>query len=96
VGILNPDPIRIRLVTTLGCSKCVAAKRALTETLERVRDEYRIDVQELDLLEHPEVAAEYGIWRTPALLINGELAFTGTVKEPALREKLAAVSGGPA
>jgi predicted thioredoxin/glutaredoxin len=50
-------------------------------------------VQELDLLEQPELAAEYGIWSTPALMINGELAFTGTVKESDLREKLSAVVG---
>jgi glutaredoxin len=96
VGILNTEPIAVRLVTTIGCSKCAAAKRALSETLERVRDKYRIEVQELDLLEHPEVAVEYRIWRTPALIINGELAFTGTVKEPALRKKLAAAAGDAA
>jgi thioredoxin 1 len=93
VGTSHPGAIIIQLVTTVGCSRCLAAKRAAAETLASVQDEYRIEVQELDLLEQPELAAEYGIWSTPALIINGELAFTGTVKESDLREKLSAVAG---
>jgi thioredoxin 1 len=95
VGSLYPDRTNIQLVTTIGCSRCLAAKRTLTELLERVQDEYRIEVQELDLLEQPELAAEFGIWSTPALIINGELAFTGAVKEVALRQKLAEARDAP-
>jgi protein-disulfide isomerase len=72
----------------------VAAKRALAETLEQVRGEYQLDVQELDLLEHSELAAHYGIMATPALIINGERAFVGTVTPEKLREKLAAAAQG--
>jgi thioredoxin 1 len=93
VGTSHPGAIIIQLVTTIGCSKCLAAKRTVAATLTKVQDEYRIEVQELDLLEQPELAAEYGIWSTPALIINGELAFTGAVKESDLREKLSAVAG---
>jgi thioredoxin 1 len=95
VGTFRRDPISIQLVTTIGCSRCLAAKRTLTELLERVQDEYRIEVQELDLLEQPELAAEYGIWSTPALIIDGQLAFTGAVKEGALRQKLAEARDAP-
>jgi glutaredoxin len=88
-----PEAIAVQLVTTTGCSRCLAAKRAVVDMLASVQDEYRIDVRELDLLDHPELAAEYGFWRTPAVIVNGELAFSGMVDESAMREKLAAAIG---
>lgn len=66
----------------------------MAETLERLRGEYRIEVQELNLLEHPEVAAEYGITSTPALIVNGELAAVGRIEERTLRETLAGAARG--
>lgn len=92
---LNLEPIRVQLVTTIGCNRCLAAKRALSDLLERVQDEYRLEVRELDLLDHPEVAAEHGIWSTPALIINDNVVLVGTVEEGALRARLAEATDGP-
>ncbi len=93
---MGTELIAIQIVTTAGCQKCVAANRALIQTLDRVRGEYRIDVRELNLLDHPEVAAEHGIMATPAVIVNGELAFVGSVKETQLRERLNAAAQGDA
>ncbi len=57
-----------------------------------MQDAYRIEVREVDLTEQPEVVGEYGIWSTPALVIDGELAFVGRVNERELGQKLAAAT----
>ncbi len=85
---MNTTPITVQLVTAPGCAKCVQAKQALADALGRFRGEYRIDLQEVDLTEHPELATEHDIWATPALIINGELAFVGKVNERKLRQTL--------
>jgi hypothetical protein len=39
---------------------------------------------------HPEVAVKYGVRSTPALAIDGELAWEGIPSAPVLRERLEA------
>lgn len=85
-------PISVQLVTAPGCSTCEQAKQAIREALDHMQGEYPVDLQELNLPDHPELTSEYEIWATPALIINGELAFSGRVNERALRDKLAAAS----
>ncbi len=89
---MNTTPISVQLVTAPGCAKCVQARAALADAVGRFRGEYRIDLQEVDLTEQPELAAEHGIWATPALVIDGELAFVGRVNERELGQKLAAAA----
>ncbi len=38
-----------------------------------------LEVQEWDLLEHPELGPRYGVMATPAILINGRLGFQARV-----------------
>jgi copper/silver-translocating P-type ATPase len=42
----------------------------------------------VDLVESPEIGARYGVLSTPAIAINGKLAFSNVPKEKALRKKL--------
>jgi len=49
-----------------------------------------IRVREVDLVEHPEVAVQYGVVSTPALAINGELVWEGVPSAQALRQRLEA------
>jgi thioredoxin-like negative regulator of GroEL len=86
------NPISVQLVTAPGCSKCEQVKAAIKDALGQLHGEYPIDLQELNLPDHPEITDQYEIWATPALIINGELAFSGRVNEQALRDKLAAAS----
>ncbi len=46
----------------------------------------------MDLTEQPEIATEHGIWATPALVIDGELAFVGSINDQELSQKLAAAA----
>ena len=47
-------------------------------------------LREVDLVALPEVAVKYGVRSTPALAIDGELAWQGIPSAPALRERLEA------
>ncbi len=42
----------------------------------------------VDLVESPELGIKYGVFSTPAIAINGRLAFSGVPGENALRKKL--------
>lgn len=83
-------PISVQLVTAPGCSKCEQVKATITDALGQLQGEYPIDLQELNLPDHPELTDQHEIWATPALIINGELVFSGRVNEQELRDKLAA------
>ena len=41
---------------------------------------------------HPEVAVKYRVLATPAIAIDGQLAFTGVPREEALRARLDAAA----
>src|SRR5262249_49088390 len=54
------------------------AKVLALEVIAHVRQAYpEIELREVDLVKHPEVAVKYGVLSTPALIINGELAWEG-------------------
>ena len=46
--------------------------------------------EEVDITEHPDVAVKYRVMATPAIAINGRLAFTGVPCEADLRRALLA------
>ncbi len=50
-------------------------------------------LEEVDVSRRPEVAVKYGVMSTPAIAINGELAFTGVPREEALAARLQAAAG---
>jgi hypothetical protein len=49
-----------------------------------------IALREVDLVEHPEVAVQYGVLSTPVPIINGELVWEGVSSVQALRERIEA------
>ena len=52
------------------------------------RDIPGLSYRVIDLMESPEIGARYGVLSTPAIAINGRLAFSGVPGENALRKKL--------
>lgn len=56
--------------------------------IDAVRGDYPLEVEEVDIFDHPEIALAHRVLTTPALLIDGQLAFTGRVTEAALRQRL--------
>ena len=62
----------------------------VAELIERLKAELpRIQLVEVDITQHPEVAVQYRIMATPAIAINGKLEFIGVPKEEALRDRIA-------
>jgi len=54
---------------------------------------HELEVQEWNLVEHPELGPRYGVMATPAIVVNGRLEFRGVPKEQAFFERLAAIAG---
>ncbi len=77
---------RVQILSTPGCAGCAQTKALITRTLESFPD---LDWEEIDLIEQPELASQYGIMSVPAIVIDGKLEFTGVPKERALKDKLA-------
>ncbi len=78
----------LKLLTTPGCSHCDQAKRVI----EKVRPDFPdLKVETINLMEHPELAVQYGVMVSPALVINEKVVFVGGVKEDQLRNHLRSV-----
>jgi hypothetical protein len=61
------------------------------EVIDQVRHIHpEVALREVDLVAHPEVAVKYGVRSTPAIAIDGALAWQGIPSAPALRERLEA------
>jgi len=54
-----------------------------------------LQLEEVDITEHPEVAVKYRVMSTPAIAINGKLEFLGVPGEGALLARLRAAGGQP-
>ena len=75
--------IKLELITTsLGCGKC---KKAI-EIIEKMMQKYKgkIKMKETDIIKNPNKLMEFGVLTTPAIIINGKLAFEGTPNEKKL------------
>ena len=74
------------LTTSLGCPKCERAMGIIKEVLIEFKG--KVKVTETDIVKHPEKLSEFGIMTTPAIIINGKLAFEGTPSKEQLKKKL--------
>lgn len=78
--------MKIELLTMPGCAHCAAAK----VVMEKIKGEFpEMELEIIDVTEHPELSAKYMLMSAPGVVINGKLEFSGGVKEDELREKLA-------
>ena len=79
--------IKIEVLTaSLGCSKCERAMKIIKE----VMDEYKgkIKVIKTDIIKNPEKLIKFGIMTTPAIIINGKLAFEGAPNKEELKKRI--------
>ena len=75
----------IEVVSAPGCSKCAKAKEVISSYIQNMKG---IDLKEMNIAENPELAVKHRIMSTPALIINGKLAFTDAPNEDELKEYL--------
>ena len=75
----------IQLITAgKGCIKCQTAKKKIDDVLKDYKG--KVTIEELDITEDPSVLGKFSIMATPAIIINGELAFEGTLNEKELNK----------
>ena len=81
--------IEIQILTAPGCTTCYQAKALVQKFVEQgARDFTGLSYRTIDVVESPEIGAQYGVLSIPAIVINDTLAFRGVPKEKALRKKL--------
>jgi len=81
--------VTIDLLTAPGLTTCERAKALALEAIAHIRQAHpEIELREVDVVVHPEVAVRYGVMSTPAIAVNGELVCEGVPSAQALRERL--------
>jgi predicted DsbA family dithiol-disulfide isomerase len=81
--------VMIEVFSAPACGKCSQARERLRPVVENFGGE-RVQWREVDVLDDMERAVELGVLSTPAIAIDGELLFTGSPSEKALRDAVEA------
>ena len=68
-----------------GCSSCGKAQRLVRQIAP---DYAGVEVREVHITEAPDRVVEYGVFSTPFIVIDGEVAFVGVPRERDLRERI--------
>lgn len=79
--------VQVEVFSAPGCGKCGRAKQVLRTVAAEFGAE-RIQWREVDILEELDHAVSLGVMSTPAIAINGELAFASLPSEKKLRQVL--------
>jgi len=70
-----------------GCPSCNGARAAV----QKVADDYPgVRVREVHIMDAADRVAEYGVFSTPFIVMNGGLEFVGMPSEADLRARIAA------
>lgn len=78
--------VKIEILTTPGCVHCAEAKKLLEKVK---RDTPNVEVEIIDVAEHPDVAQKYMLMSAPGIVIEGKLEYMGGVpNEEELRKKI--------
>lgn len=88
--------IKVEVFSSPGCGKCGQAKDVLRKLAEEIGGGL-IEWREVNVLEELDYAVNLGVLSTPAIVIDGELTFTGLPSVRKLRSELdrrLAVEGG--
>lgn len=87
--------LRIELLKSPGCAACTRAADRVREMLNRIQEAFPgTEIEEIDIAEHPKVAAKYGLFGGPAVAVNGKLVFRGVPKEEKFKQLILEIRGG--
>ena len=78
--------VKIEIFTSPMCPHCPAVKRVVEEVVSEMGG--RIDVENVNVMEEPERAVNYGIMAVPTVVIDGEVKFIGSLTKDTLRDEL--------
>lgn len=79
--------LKIDLITGAACPACDTIRGRLKTVIDAV-DQRRIEYREIDVLEEFDYAVELGVLSTPAIAIDGKLAFSSPPSLKKLRQEL--------
>lgn len=77
---------KVQILKSVGCASCAQA----TTLIKKIKEEEKLEfeIEEVDIIEHPDVLQKYQIMTSPGIVIDGKLEFEGMPSEKKLREKL--------
>jgi len=79
--------VKVEVFSSPGCGKCAQAKSMLKVAVEEM-GQGRITWREVNILEEMDYAVELGVMSSPAIAIDGELAFSSLPSASKLRSEL--------
>jgi len=79
--------VKVEVFSSPGCGKCAQAKNMLKVAVEEM-GQGRITWREVNILEEMDYAVELGVMSSPAIAIDGELAFSSLPSASKLRSEL--------
>lgn len=69
--------ITIEIIAAPGCTKCAAAQGQLRAIASALVDDNELLWREVNVLEELDYAVSLGVLSMPAIVVNGELTFSG-------------------
>ena len=79
--------VKVEVFSSPGCGKCAQAKNMLKAIVEEI-GRGRITWCEVNILEEMDYAVELGVMSSPAIAIDGKLAFSSLPSPDKLRTEL--------
>ena len=80
--------LKVEVFSSPGCGKCTQAKSMLKAIVEDM-GQGRITWREVNILDEMDYAVELGVMASPAIAIDGKLAFVSLPSASKLRSELA-------
>ncbi len=79
--------VKVEVFSSPGCGKCAQVKNMLKAIVEEI-GQGRITWCEVNILEEMDYAVELGVMSSPAIAIDGKLAFSSLPSPDKLRTEL--------
>jgi len=77
--------VNLKIISSPWCASCEKAKNLIL----KISSEYEyLNVEEIKLIDNPEVAIKYWIMSSPWIVINEQLVFSWWVNEDDLRNEI--------
>ncbi len=77
--------INILFLTVPNCVQCAKVKRII----DKIKPDYPgMMMEEINIIEHPEILEKYRVLSSPGVVINGKLEYSGGLDEASFRESL--------
>lgn len=80
-------PIKVEILSSPGCSRCARAREELKRVVAEMGAD-RVQWSEVNVVEQIDYAVQLGVLSTPAIAIDGRLAFRALPSAGRLRQAL--------